>query len=48
MDTLTKLLDEGDAVDVLSLDFAKAFDKVPHSRILAKCRGLGLGDWVEK
>ena len=49
--TVTNLLvylDEGNAVDVLYLDFAKAFDKVPHSRLLAKCRGLGLGDWVEK
>ena len=42
METLTKLLDEGHAVDVLYLDFAKAFDKVPHLRLLAKCRGLGV------
>ena len=39
-------------MDVLYLDFAKAFDKVPHSRLLTKCRGLGLGGrllhWVEK
>ena len=51
METLTKLLDDGHAVDVLYLDFAKAFDKVPHSRLLAKCRGLGLGgkllNWIE-
>ena len=30
METLTKLLDDGHAVDVLYLDFAKAFDKVDH------------------
>ena len=30
MEALTKLLDEGHAVDVLYLDFSKAFDKVPH------------------
>ena len=42
METLTKRIDEGNAVDVLYLDFAKAFDKVPHARLLAKCRGLGL------
>ena len=51
METLTKLLDDGNAVDVLYLDFAKAFDKVPHARLLAKCRGLGLGGkllhWIE-
>ena len=50
MEALTKLLDEGHAVDVLYLDFAKAFDKVPHERLLAKCRGLGLGgkllEWI--
>ena len=38
-------------MNVLYLDFAKAFDKVPHSRLLAKCRGLGLGGkllhWIE-
>ena len=52
METLTKLVDDGHAVDVLYLDFAKAFDKVPHSRLLAKCRGLGLGGrlllWIER
>jgi hypothetical protein len=41
MEALTKLLDEGHAVDVVYLDFAKAFDKVPHKRLLEKCRGLG-------
>ena len=50
MEALTKLLDQGHAVDVLYLDFAKAFDKVPHERLLAKCRGLGLGgkllEWI--
>ena len=52
LETLTTLVDEGHAVDVLYLDFAKAFDKVPHARLLAKCRGLGIGgkvvSWVEE
>ena len=30
MNTLTKLVDEGYDVDILYLDFAKAFNKVPH------------------
>ena len=34
LDTLTKLVDEGYDVDVIYLDFAKAFDKVPHRRLL--------------
>ena len=37
-------------MDVLYLDFAKAFDKVPHRRLLEKCRGLGLDgrmlEWI--
>ena len=40
METLTRLMDEGHAVDVL--DFSKAFEKVPHRRLLDKCRGLGV------
>ena len=37
-------------VDVVFLDFAKAFDKVPHQRLLLKVAGLGIGgklfDWI--
>ena len=29
-------------MDINYLDFAKAFDKVPHKRLLAKCEGLGV------
>ena len=36
METLTRLMDEGHAVDVLYLDFSKAFNKVPHRRLLDK------------
>ena len=46
MEALTKLMDESHAVDVL----AKAFNKVPHRRLLEKCRGLGLDgkvlEWI--
>ena len=51
LETLTKLLDEGHEVDVLYLDFAKAFDKVPHKRLLQKCKGVGLDgkllEWIK-
>ena len=54
LEFLAKMLDERKAVDVLYLDFAKAFDKVPHKRLLIKCRGLWgegmvlawIGEWL--
>lgn len=39
-------LDQSGAVDVLYLDFQKAFDKVPHRRLMSKVRALGLVDEV--
>ena len=45
------LYDKSRAVDILYLDFKKAFDKVPHKRLMAKVRGYGIideaGDWIE-
>ena len=50
LELLTKLVDEGHSVDVVYLDFAKAFDKVPHQRLLAKLAAAGIGgcilDWI--
>ena len=50
-----KAVDNGEPVDVIYLDFQKAFDKVPHSRLLLKVRALGIDgkiagwikDWLE-
>ena len=42
LEDLTKLVDQGHSVDIVYLDFAKAFDKVPHVRLLKKCEGLGI------
>ena len=43
--------DRSRAVDVLFLDFKKAFDKVPHKRLMLKVRALGIGGevarWIE-
>ena len=40
---VTKQLDKGEAVDLVYLDFAKAFDKVPHYRLFKKLEAHGLG-----
>jgi ribonucleases P/MRP protein subunit RPP40 len=51
-DCVTKGLDEQNAVDVIYLDFAKAFDKVPHSRLIKKLRAHGISgkvaEWIEQ
>ena len=54
MDKVTEWLDEGDSVDVLYLDFSKAFDKVNHRILVAKLKAAGvegkllawLEDWL--
>ena len=51
LDRWTKLLEAGETIDVIYLDFAKAFDKVPHKRLIRKCEALGIKgkllQWLE-
>ena len=41
---ITKWLDEGSLVDIIYFDFQKAFDKVPHQRLLLKLKAHNIGD----
>ena len=48
MDTVTKIIDDGKSADVFYLDFAKAFDKVPHEKLLLKMKNKGISGNVHK
>ena len=51
LDSWMLALDEGGNIDTIYLDFAKAFDTVPHQRLLMKLRGYGIEGriltWIE-
>ena len=49
LEEITKWVDDGSPVDVIYLDFQKAFDKVPHQSKL-KSHGMGnsLINWIEQ
>jgi hypothetical protein len=51
MDYLTRAVDQGVPVDLIYLDFSKAFDKVPHRRLISKVKAKGikgkLAEWIE-
>ena len=42
LEDITQAIDNGEDVDVVYLDFCKAFDKVPHKRLLKKLYGYGI------
>ena len=46
LETITDYIDKGYPVDVIYLDFRKAFDKVPHRRLIHKLTAHGIGGKV--
>ena len=50
MEDWTAIMESGESVDVIYLDFKKAFDRVPHNRLISKLKCYGLGgklvDWI--
>ena len=51
LDDWTEMLDSGESIDVIYMDYAKAFVKVAHVRLLSKLEGYGITkqvtNWVQ-
>ena len=51
LEYVSDYVDQGFPIDVIYLDFQKAFDKVPHKRLMKKIKSLGITgkiyDWIE-
>ena len=55
LDKVTSYNDDRESVDIIFLDFAKAFDKVPHRRLMSKLKAHGIdgrvadriSDWLD-
>eukprot|EP00112_Aurelia_sp_Birch-Aquarium-sp1_P026644 Seg96.8 transcript_id=Seg96.8/GoldUCD/mRNA.D3Y31 product="putative RNA-directed DNA polymerase from transposon BS" protein_id=Seg96.8/GoldUCD/D3Y31 len=52
LESWIEAIDEGNSVHVICADLRKAFDKVPHKRLLEKCRSYGFTEqimsWLDK
>ena len=52
LEEITKWIDVGSPVDIIYLDFQKAFDKVPYKKLLLKLKahvfGDSINDWMEQ
>ncbi len=51
LDSWTTTLDNKGYIDCIYLDFMKAFDKVPHNRLISKLKAYGIGEniieWIK-
>ena len=52
MEVITDWVDGGDPVDIIYMDLSKAFDKVPHARLMYKLMHCGINgrvyDWIKE
>ena len=48
LEEITKWIDEGSPVDIIYLDFQKAFDKMLHQTLLPKLKTHGIGDGINQ
>ncbi len=46
MDEWTEILDAGGTLDAVYMDFMKAFDKVPHRRLIQKMKSYGISERI--
>jgi len=46
LECVSNYVDKGVPVDVIHLELKKAFDRVPHGRVLSKIKSLGINGLV--
>ena len=51
LEDITRSIDDGFGIDVIYLDYAKAFDTVPHKRLISKLQAYGISgqvlNWIQ-